>query len=157
MKEKEVQAPVALVTDPVRLFSPPTPLRPSQEDAQENLSIIDLCSSSPTKSPAAHTSRKRPRAPDENQYRRSKDLNLLPPPKVRAGGPSRVRNEVLENVTVGTNGAVRKKPITSLSKPSTSSSVLRAVQPSSKSKGPQLGLGKGGKLVGIAKKRVRAV
>jgi hypothetical protein len=157
MKEKEIQAPVALVTEPMQLLSPSTPLRPSQEEAQEDLSIIDLCSSSPMKSPATYVSKKRPREPDENQYRRSKDLNLLPPPKVRAGGASRALNEVLENVTVGKNGTVKKKHITSLSKPSTSSSVLRVVQPSSKSKGPQLSLGKGGKLVGIAKKRVRAV
>jgi len=157
MKEKEEQVPVAPVNNHSWLLSPPIMGRPSQTQAQEDLSIIDLCSSSPTDSPAAHASRKRPRAPDEDQYRRSKDLNLLPPPKVRAGGPSRVRHEVLENITVGTNGTVKKKPIKSFLKPSTSSSVLRVVQPSSKSKGPQLSLGKGGTLVGIAKKRVRAV
>lgn len=155
MKEKEEQSKTIVVAKTMALSSG-SPDRTIQDESQlDSPSIINLCSSSPAKTPAA-PSKKRPRAPEENQYKRSNDVGLLPPPKVRAAGPSRIRSEVLEKVSVDANGGLKRKP-TSLAKPKASSDVLRPVQAPSKSAGPQLSLGKGGKLVGIATKRVRAV
>lgn len=131
-------------------------------------SFIDLCSTSsprPTASPSPRPgagSRKRPRVPDENENYPI----LLSPPKVRAAGPSRPRNEVIEMVAGRSSSEIRRwaasvKP--KVSKVSGDKSVApkaagqSSTRPSAAADVPQLSLGQG-KLLGVMKKRkVRAV
>lgn len=149
------ESPGQGVTSPLH-----TPARKPRGALEDSSGIINLVSSSPCRSsptqPATH--RKRPRAPDENHYRRSRDMTLLPPPKARAAGPSRTRDEVVEKVAVGTNGKTKRKP-TTLTRSSRETNTLRAMQATSalKTKNPELCLGKNGNLVVIKTKKVRAV
>lgn len=129
----------------------------------QNPELIDL-GSNPTDTPSAQPIpeliRKRPRAPDENHYRTTHNAALLPPPKARVGGLSKLYGEVMETVSVRSNGEIRRlaakvpRPtanVAGLRKPMTHKPIKRTPE-------PQLSLGQGGKLVAVAKKRkVRAV
>ena len=111
--------------------------------------------------PAAPISRKRPRAPDENRFERSGPI-LLSPPKVRVGGPSRPRNEVLETVSRRSNGEIRRwaadiNPKGAGTSKSTATAVAKKGPSNAPTAQPQLALGDG-KLLGVMKRRkVRAV
>jgi hypothetical protein len=122
--------------------------------------IIDLTSSSPTNAPLARSvpdlQRKRPRAPDENQYRTTSDAALLPPPKVRVGGLPKPRDEIMERVSVRSNGEIQRWA-TNVARPAKGpgnmTRPMAQFKAPKRTPEPQLSLGKGGKLVAAVKKR----
>jgi hypothetical protein len=153
-----------LKKDQTRITAPTTPALSAVPLAERShnvpksrinttLETIDLSSSSPDKSlillsPAIP--KKRPRAPDENQYRQSVNVALLPPPKFRNPGPSRMRHEVVERVRIRPKDDGREKPA---HRGGFTIQVEGDLMPSAN----QLGLGQGGKLVKTGmKRRVRA-
>lgn len=126
--------------------------------------LIDLACNPPTDAPSARPipefTRKRPRAPDENHYRGTHNAALLPPPKVRVGGLPKPSGEIMETVSVRSNGGIRRWAA-NVSRPAANEAGIRRTmthKPIKRTPEPQLSLGQGGKLVAVAKKRkVRAV
>ncbi|PVF99994.1 hypothetical protein CPB86DRAFT_845488 [Serendipita vermifera] len=127
-----------------------------QSKADESLEIIELSSSSPEKTALSPVvPKKRPRAPDENQYPHPAHVELLPPPKFRNPGSSRIRHEVVQKVHIAPKDDNRLKRAVQ-----NYVSARQDLQTSHKHQMPkadQLGLGQGGKLVTTGtKRRVRA-
>ncbi|KAG8754010.1 hypothetical protein FRC14_005452 [Serendipita sp. 396] len=117
-------------------------------------SVIDL-SNFPS-SPVVVPSRKRSRPANENKPHLGNEIALLPPTKVRVGGPSRAPNECVEVLHFSDGGNIKRKAIKTVPKSTESSGPKRPT--TSKPETLRIQLGDGGKqMVPIKKRAVKAV
>lgn len=157
---KQQKAELEKQIEQMKQLSKSTGKQRQSPDLDESQGIIDLStlsSSPPMLRSHSGQARKRPRAPDENQYQRNAEFTLLPPPKSRAAGPSRVPNERLQMVT--RDKRVVEVVVKGNNNPSNSRSIVPlSPQKKKDNAGVQLQLGDSGLLlVPMKKRKLRAV